>query len=74
MMKKGLVLLAVGLFLAGCGASAKQSEFWEHPSLYTSWDHMKFSWCGYKNPTAETGKQSKEQGWWGIPIEWKAGK
>lgn len=73
-IKKLGLMLGMGLFLAGCGAKAQQSEFWQHPSVYASWDHLKFSWCGYQNPTAETGKLSQEQKWWGIPIDWKAGK
>jgi hypothetical protein len=36
--------------------------------MYKSWDHMWFSWGGYKNPTGETLKKSQEQGWWGIEI------
>ncbi|MDD5207295.1 MAG: hypothetical protein PHS17_17850 [Desulfobacterales bacterium] len=36
--------------------------------MYQSWDHMGFSMSGYKSPTAETGKKSVDEGWWGIPI------
>ena len=65
MRKWFLVLMAV-LFLAGCGASAKQSGLYEHSSLYKDWDHMKFSLFGYKSVTADDAKKSKEQGWWGV--------
>jgi hypothetical protein len=65
-MKKLLALLFLGVFFMGCGATATQSEFWQHSSMYKNWDHMKYSWTGYTTPTAETGKMSQEQGWWGI--------
>ena len=58
-----LVLLFIGLLLAGCS-----SEFYKHDSLFKDWDHVKFSWWGYKNPTAEAAKMSDDQGWWGEEI------
>ena len=67
-MKKLWILLLLGMFLYGCGAAARESEFWQHDSVYKNWDHMKYSLWGYKTPTKETGKQSLEQGWWGIEI------
>ena len=68
-MKKIGILLLIGLFLAGCGAAAKESGYWEHSTMYKSWGHLGYSWFGYKNPTIETGKKSAEQGWWGIAEE-----
>ena len=62
-----LLALLAGLFLFGC-AGAKQSEFFQHSSMYKSWDHLKFSWFGHKNATPETAKKSQEQGWWGMDI------
>jgi len=72
-MKKIIITIAMlSIFsLYGCGTAAKQSEFWEHSTMYKNCDHMKFSIWGYKNPTDETFKRSHEQGWWGIPIESK---
>ena len=67
MIKKFCALALLGLFLSGCAAATK-SEFWQHDSMYASWDHLKFSWYGYKNPTAKTGDESKNQGWWGIEV------
>lgn len=66
-MKKFLLMLLMGMFLLGC-AAATESEFWKHDSMFKNWDHVKYSWGGYKNPTAESGKKSVEQGWWGIEI------
>ena len=67
-MKK-IILLAVVLgFLAGCGQSAVQSEYYDHNTMYRSWDHMKFSLFGYKHPTEEDVQKAKEQGWWGIDV------
>ena len=58
-MKKLILLALFGLFLFGCSA---------HSPTWKNWDHFKYSAWGYKNPTAETGKMSQEQGWWGEPI------
>jgi uncharacterized protein YceK len=62
-MKKLIVLLFIGLLLAGCS-----SEFYKHDTLFKSNDHVAFSWWGYKNPTAEDAKMSDQQGWWGEAI------
>ncbi len=61
-MKKLLLLVVLGLFLFGCGAEMQRGATWKN------WDHFKYSWSGYKNPTAETGTMSEEQGWWGKEI------
>lgn len=66
-MKKLLCLMAfLALFLAGCST---QSDVWKHPTMYKNWDHLKFSWYGYENPTKETGVKSQDQDWWGNPVE-----
>ena len=67
-MKKLLIVILFGVFLSGCGAAARDSEFWQHKSIYKNWDHMKYSMSGYQKPTKETGKNSADQGWWGIEI------
>jgi hypothetical protein len=67
-MRKLVILSLFCLIFAGCGHMSDQSEFWQHETMYKSWDHMWFSWNGYKNPTGETLKKSQEQGWWGIEI------
>jgi uncharacterized protein YcfL len=68
-MKKWFLVLMAVLFLAGCGAAARQSQLPEHNAMYQSWDHMMFSWFGYKNQTPQDVQKSKEQGWWGIPAD-----
>ena len=68
-MKKLGILVIMGLFLAGCGAAAKESGFWEHDTMYKNWDHLKYSWFGYKAPTPQAGQESKAQDWWGIPQQ-----
>jgi ABC-type glycerol-3-phosphate transport system substrate-binding protein len=62
-MKKLIVLLFIGLLLAGCS-----SEFYKHDTTFKDWDHVKFSWWGYDNPTVEDAKMSDERGWWGEEI------
>jgi major membrane immunogen (membrane-anchored lipoprotein) len=73
-MKKMMVLMVLALLLAGCGKSAMRSEFYQHDSIYKSWDHMRFSWFGYRNPTDEDMQKSIDQGWWGIELPYVAGK
>ncbi len=68
-MKKLCLVAFLALFLAGCGTTAQHSEFWKHPTVFKSWDHLVFSWFDYRAPTAETGEKSQEQEWWGEPIE-----
>jgi len=67
-MKRWLLLFLMGVFLSGCGATATQSEFWQHDSLYKNWDHSKFSLWEYKHPTAQNYQESMTQKWWGIDI------
>ena len=59
-MKKLFLLVLLSLFLFGCGM--------QRGATWKNLDHMKYSWWGYKNPTAETGKMSEEQKWWGKEI------
>jgi uncharacterized protein YcfL len=67
-MKKGFLVLIAVFFLAGCGATAKQSGYYEHNTLYQSWNHLKYSWCGYQSTTVADAEKSKAEGWWGIPA------
>ena len=67
-MKKIIFLSLIALFFFGCGTAAQRSEFWQHDTMYENWDHMKYSWSGYQNPTSESLRKTKEQKWWGIPT------
>lgn len=73
-MKKLLVVLFLSAFVLGCGASAQKSEFWQHDTMYKNWDHTRFSWFGYNNPTAEDRLNATEQGWWGIDVPYVPGQ
>jgi len=65
-MKKLTILVLLGMFWAGLyGCSG---EFLSHGSSWQSLDHLKFSWSGWQNVTAEDAKKSQEQGWWGENI------
>lgn len=70
-MKKWVVIGMIGLFMAGCGTAAKESEFWQHSTMYRSGDHLKYSWGGYMPTTPDEVQESTAQQWWGIP---EAGK
>jgi hypothetical protein len=62
-MKKLVVLVFIVLLLAACS-----DEWYAHDSIYKDWEHIKFSWWGYNNPTAEEAAMSQERGWWGEEI------
>lgn len=70
-MKKLFILLII-LIVSGCGHLGERSEFWKHKSIYASGDHMVFSVFGYQNPSVDDVKETKQQGWWGIPAEVKS--
>jgi hypothetical protein len=68
-MKRWFMMMTVILFLAGCGAAARESGFYEHDSLYKSWTHLKFSNWGYKNVDQKDVERTKTQNWWGKTVE-----
>ena len=70
MKKIGLLLILIA-FLFGCGTAAQKEAFLSHKSQYESFDHLKFSWFGYKKPTREDVKNSALEGWWGDPINFE---
>jgi hypothetical protein len=67
-MKKFLLLLIITFFISGCGTMAKDSEFWEHDSMYKDFDHLKFSWSGHKSPSDEELKSDNTKEWWGKEV------
>ncbi|MCL5807921.1 MAG: hypothetical protein M1418_05165 [Deltaproteobacteria bacterium] len=67
-MKKMFAVTLMLLFLSGCGAAARQSEFYEHDTMYKNGNHLLFSILGYKNVDKQV-RQSETQKWWGIPVE-----
>ena len=73
-MKKAVLLIISALFLANCSQAVTRSEFFEHDSMYKNWDHAKFSWYGYRNPTEEDLEKSIEQQWWGIDVPYIPGQ
>lgn len=73
-MKRGIFLITAVLMLAGCSHSLTKSEFLQHDSMYKNWDHMKFSWFGYRNPTQEDTQKAAEQKWWGIDVPYVPGQ
>lgn len=70
-MKKTVWLLLLVAFLMGCGTAAQRSEFYQHDTHYKNWDHMKFSWFTYQQPTKDDAKMSGQQGWWGEPVNYE---
>ncbi|MEA3416316.1 MAG: hypothetical protein U9R02_09215 [Thermodesulfobacteriota bacterium] len=73
-MKRIVLIFILGLFLSGCGTLAKESELWEHDTMYKNWDHLKFSIYGFEHPSIESLKKTDEQGWWGLEIPINATK
>ena len=66
-MKRILLVTVMCVFLLGCGAAARESGFYEHKSIYAGWDHLWFSWQGYRTCSEQYVKESKKDAWWGIP-------
>ncbi|MCE5283988.1 MAG: hypothetical protein LLG93_18030 [Deltaproteobacteria bacterium] len=67
-MKRLFAVTLMLLFLAGCGAAAKESGFYEHNTMYRDWDHMKFSLWGYQSIDQKEVKQSTDEDWWGKTV------
>jgi len=63
-----IALLTVAGLLIGC-AAAQRSEFYQHDSMYKNWDHLKYSWSGYKHQSTGSIEESNAQKWWGLPVE-----
>jgi hypothetical protein len=70
-MKKILLIAMLFLFLSGCGQAVRESGFYDHDTQYKDWDHLWFSWHGYKDMTAKDAKESNDNMWWGIPVDYK---
>ena len=68
-MKRAFAIMIMVLFLAGCGAAARESGFYQHDTMYRNWDHLKFSMFGYKTVEPKEAKMTKEQDWWGKTFE-----
>lgn len=73
-MKKLIIAGLALAFLAGCGTTAKESEFYEHRAMWKNMDHARFSMTGYKNPSAQDAQLSTDQEWWGIDVPYVPAK
>jgi hypothetical protein len=68
-MNKLFIIAVMAMLFSGCAMTDEEwNDLWTHSNTYRNWDHMKFSWSGYNHPTVETGRMSREQGWWGKPV------
>ncbi len=52
--------------LLGCTAAIKESELFDHDSVYQDFGHLWFSWYGHKSIDADDVKNSRADKWWGI--------
>ena len=70
-MKRIVFLLLVAFFLMGCGTAAERSQFYDNDSHYKNWDHLVFSWTGYRNASEKDADKSEKQAWWGeeVPVK-----
>jgi hypothetical protein len=68
-MKRAITVLMMVIFLAGCGAAARESGFYEHNTMYRDWDHLKFSIYGYKTVEPQEIQESKDNDWWGKSVQ-----
>jgi hypothetical protein len=67
-MKKVFVIMLGVFFLAGCGAAARDSGFYQHNTMYRNFDHLKFSAYGYTKVEPKELEKTKKQDWWGVTI------
>lgn len=67
-MKRWVLAVTAMMVLSGCGQLARESEFWDHSSMYQDWGHLYFSLGGYSNCDREDALKSKRDGWWGITV------
>ncbi|MBE0556202.1 MAG: hypothetical protein IH628_03130 [Proteobacteria bacterium] len=67
-MKRAFAVMIMVLFLAGCGAAARESGYYEHDTMYRDFDHLAFSMWGYKSVEQKEIQASKDQNWWGKTI------
>ena len=67
---KRLLIIGLILLFSGCATfkEIKESEWAKHDSQYASFEHMKFSLWGYKNPTWQILRTSGREQWWGEAI------
>jgi len=64
-VKKLLVIFMI-VMLSGCAATIKESEFFQHDSVYADLGHMWFSFIGYRDVDQRDVNKSREGKWWGI--------
>lgn len=62
------MVCALIFMMTGCGAAIKNAEWAQHDTLYRDSEHWKFSWYGWRSPTAEDVKNSDARQWWGKEI------
>ena len=68
-MKKFFFVALAVLFLAGCGAAARESGYYEHSTHYKDCKHLQFSICGYPHINEKDVLDSKKGNWWGLEVE-----
>jgi hypothetical protein len=57
-MKKLIFFAVIGVLLSGCAMTSDEwDDLWANDNTYKNWEHMKFSWSGYENPSKETGSR-----------------
>jgi hypothetical protein len=69
MMRKLFFIAIAALFLAGCGATVRESGYYGHSTHYKDCEHMKFSICGYPNADKKVAQESKAENWWGLEVK-----
>ena len=64
-MKK-IILIGMIFMLAGCASAIRQSEFFQHDTVYKDLGHLWFSSVGFASIDMNDVKMSQENKWWGI--------
>lgn len=65
-----VLVLAIGMALVSPAMACDVScDSWlDHDTIYANWDHLVFSWYGYKNISFDDVFNSYSQGWWGHTV------
>lgn len=67
-----LIMIAALILLLAIMPDAQASDNWrDHGSVYRDWQHLWFSWLGWKDANAIDLINSMSGNWWGEPVKVK---
>lgn len=61
-----IILAGLVFMLVGCSSAVRQSEFFQHDTVYKDLGHLWFSNVGHLEIDANDVNSSRNRQWWGI--------